>query len=171
MEQILTLAVIVAIIIGLVLIVKKIKGAEAEEVKLPYRLIGYFFTRSEQMFFDILSEKIDKKYYTIFPKVRLADFVQVTASKEEYTPWWNKIRSKHIDFLIWDNVQRKIKLAIELDGKSHESEKGQVRDAFVEKVYSSIGVELVRVKVGSDFNASIQNINSKLAGDSGSLSK
>ncbi len=89
-------------------------------------------------------------------------FIEVTASKEEYQGWWNKIRSKHIDFLIWDVRGNKIALAIELDGKSHNSEKMQERDAFVNKLYERIGVRLERVRGGDDFRKKTKELTEKL---------
>lgn len=134
-----------------------IEGKIGEE-KLPYRAKKYFFSRSEQEFFRVLNESIDQSRYVVFPKVRLADFVEVTARGREYWKWWNKIKSKHIDFLVWDIKEQKIALAIELDGKSHKSEKMQRRDEFVEKMYEKIGIRLERVYVGSDFLTEVKNL-------------
>ena len=92
----------------------------------------------------------------------MADFIEVTVSGAEYQKWWNKIRSKHIDFLIWDIEQSKVVLAIELDGKSHESEKMIARDEFIEKLYETVGLMLERVKVGEDFNSRVKELTRTL---------
>lgn len=156
----------VIIIIGLVAIFvlfKYLRSSESEEEILPYKAKQFLFSRSEHEFMRILNEQLDSSRFLIFPKVRLADFVEVTAPKDEYQKWWNKIKSKHVDFLIWDIQNNKIKLAIELDGKSHESDKVRERDDFVNKMYAQIGVSIKRVEVGSDFEVAAKDIELSLS--------
>lgn len=131
---------------------------ETTEKLLPYRAKLYIFSRSELQFLQALREHIDTKRYLIFPKMRLADFIEVTATGKEYQTWWNKIRAKHIDYLIWDAQENKIALAIELDGSSHNSQKMQERDAFVNKLYARIGVRLEHVTVGDDYAVKIKSL-------------
>jgi hypothetical protein len=119
--------------------------------ELPYRIKHRFFSRSELSFFHILDNTIDKGKYLIFPKVRLADFIDIVSEKDKYYHWFNKIKAKHVDYLIWDIKQHKIALAVELDGKSHESEKMKERDDFVNRIYKHVGIELERISVGTDF--------------------
>ena len=138
-------------IAALLLIIKHLNKTEADEKPLPYRAKLYIFSRSELQFLQALRENIDTKRYLIFPKIRLADFIEVTATGKEYQTWWNKIRAKHIDYLIWDTKENKIALAIELDGNSHNSQKMQERDTFVNELYTRIGVRLERVRVGDNF--------------------
>lgn len=129
-----------------------------EQLYLPYVQKKYFFTRSEQQFFNILNAKLDSARYTVFPKVRLGDFIEVEYKDRGDRTWWNKIRAKHIDYLIWDLTESKIVLAIELDGNSHSSAQMQERDDFVNELYKKVGIGLERVKVGSDFEAVVSEI-------------
>lgn len=133
-----------------------------EEQKLPFRLKSNFFTRSEWEFFRILKEQTDHTQFTVFPKVRLGDFIETTAQGDQWRGNWNKIRAKHVDFLIWNTQKNRIAIAIELDGNSHNSQKMQKSDDFKNKVYPSIGLELVRVRVGTDFAVEISSILSRL---------
>lgn len=151
------LAVIIVLVVVAVIVVKLFEESSSEEEPLPYKAKQYLFSRSEHEFLRILHEQIDTNRYLVFPKVRLADFITVTARGKEYQGWWNKIRSKHVDFLIWDVQNNKIALAIEIDGKSHNSEKMQVRDEFIDKLYKRVGISLKRVVVGADFSAVITN--------------
>jgi len=155
------IVIVVILFVGF-LVLKLIIEKQKSEDLLPYRSKCYLFTRSELEFLRALNLAVDKERYMIFPKVRLADFVEVTLKGKEYQGWWNKIRSKHIDFLIWDVQENKIALAIELDGKSHGSAKMQERDAFVEKLYETIDVDLKRVKVGTNFTAEADNVSTLL---------
>ena len=152
------LACFVIITIAIIYFLKTFSEKQQKEELLPYQKKRYFFSRSEREFLRILNESVDKERYLIFTKVRLADFIEVTIKGEGYLKWWNKIKSKHIDFLIWDIQENKITLAIELDGKSHESEKMKERDIFVNKLYETVGIRLERVAVGSDFSTEVKKV-------------
>lgn len=162
MDFLLHIALILVVVIGAIFLFKFIASRIAAEKPLPYRVKKFFFTRSEQEFLRLLNGSIDRQKYTIFPKVRLADFIEVTTGKGEYQSWWNKIRSKHIDFLVWNVEESRIALAIELDGSSHQSERAEERDEFKNKLYAQIQVPLVRVKTGTDFNTEISKLVSSL---------
>lgn len=158
---ILSLALLV-IVLGGMAIYKFLTTATPTEFTFPYNAKKYFFSRSEQEFLRLLNEAIDRQKYTIFPKVRLADFIEVDGSREEYQGALNKIKSKHVDFLVWDIVNGKVALAIELDGKSHQNKNAQERDEFKNKLYEHIEVPLERIRVGTDFAAEIKRINTLL---------
>lgn len=69
---------------------------------------------------------------------------------------------KIYSFIIWDLQNNKIALAIELDDKSHNSEKMQVRDEFVNRLYKETELRLVRVNTETDFRLESARINDKL---------
>jgi len=157
MNWLFLLLALAILVVGLLILKVFLERNQAEK-PLPYKVKQYLFSRSEHEFLRILHEQIDMNRYLVFPKVRLADFIAVTARGKEYQGWWNKIRSKHVDFLIWDVQQNKIALAIELDGKSHDSEKMQVRDEFINNLYERIGIKLQRLSVGTDFSETIRKM-------------
>ena len=126
-------------------------GAQESKITLPYRQKKFFFTKSEQEFYKILNSHLDAHKYTIFTKVRLADFVEVLPASRGESKWFNKIKSKHVDFLIWDLVESKIVLTIELDGKSHNGSATTKSDVFKDEMYETVGLRLERVRVGSSF--------------------
>lgn len=162
MEFLISPVVLLVVVIGGIVLFKLATAQKLSDQPWPYAVKKYFFTRSEQEFLRLLNQAIDRQRYTIFPKVRLADFVDVTVGGKEYQGWWNRIRSKHIDFLVWDVQNSRIALAIELDGGSHQSEKAQERDEFKNKLYERIGVPLERVRVRTDFATEISRINTLL---------
>lgn len=164
MEMITFLTVIFVLAVGLALVVVilKNKGGAAEEI-LPYKRKRYFFSRSEQQFLNILEQKLDHTKYSVFPKVRLGDFIEVDLPKGQRLPYWNKIKSKHVDFLIYDYQTAEAALAIELDGNSHNNKTIKKSDSFKDKLYPAVGLELVRVRVGTNFATEVDSIISKLA--------
>ncbi len=80
---ILLLVIVASISLGTTAAIKSAKLREEVEEMLPYRLKRFFFTKSEHEFFRILMNKIDHSKFTVFPKVRLGDFVETIADWEE----------------------------------------------------------------------------------------
>jgi very-short-patch-repair endonuclease len=138
--------------------IKKLMNEDKREIELPFKLKNNFFTSSEWNFFKILEEKIDHTKYTVFPKVRMEDFIEPTNSGKGKFASRNRIKSRHVDFLVWDIENSSIAFAIELDGKSHNSQKAIEADKFKDDVYRTIGLQLHRVQVGSDFATEITKI-------------
>lgn len=127
----------------------------------PYYKKPYFFSRSEQEFFNILNSKLDAHQHTVFCKVRLEDFINISPAERWNRTWRNKIRAKHIDFMIWNLVTNEIIFLVELDGNSHNSVKATNRDMFVNLLYEKIGIKLEHVRVGTNFYEEIDRILSK----------
>lgn len=146
------LSLLLIALIGYFLNTKTREVAEPE--KLPYKLNPRFFTKSEYAFYQELKKQVGDRY-EIFPKVRLADFIDVDIDKyknrSEWQKYWNKIRSKHVDFLLCDKATLKPLEVIEVNGPSHETPTVQDRDTFVKNLYSAIGIELKVVLVGESF--------------------
>lgn len=142
--------------------IDKVRTKVASTNDLPYEPKEYFFSKSELEFFRILNSHLDAHRHTIFPKVRLADLVQIVGGKWKNVGAWNSVKSKHIDYLIWDLVDSKVVMAIELDGKSHNGQSAQKNDDFKNQLHEKIGLPLVRVQVGTDFETEARNIASRL---------
>lgn len=128
---------------------------------LPYQLKPNFFTRSEQQFFNILNSKLDARTHTVFPKVRLGDFVEVEKAHTKNWSWWGKIRSRHVDYLVWDLQANRLLFAIELDGYTHDDHHAKEIDEFKNELFTSAGLHLYRVRVGTNFYEEIDAIIKK----------
>ncbi len=164
MSLIIGIVVLLAVLLVIAVVFASREGQESEKEvqKFPYKLKQYFFTKSEQEFLRILEQKIDYSKYTVFPKVRMGDYVEVDLPIGERMPPWSRIRSRHVDFILWSIEKSAIVAAIELDGKSHNTHKAQKNDAFKDEVFKSISVPLHRVRVGTSFEQSINQIVSSL---------
>lgn len=157
----------VLIILGVLLTfafiyLKKLLISNEFNKTLPFKIKRFFFTQSEQKFFNILKSQIDHSKYYIFPKVRLGDFVETTAKGNDRTGNWNRIKSKHIDFLIWDIQKKVLVFAIEIDGNSHNNTKMKKNDTFKNKLYPTIGLRFKRIRVGQNFDSEVSKILSEL---------
>jgi hypothetical protein len=137
----------------------KEKGEEREE--FYYKMKPYFFTRSEQAFYAELRKQAGERY-AIFSKVRIPDFIEVDVNKykdrSRWQTFWNKIKSKHVDFLLCDPVTLRPQIAIEVNGKSHDTEKMITTDSFVGKVYESAGIKFLTFHVGENYSDKIREL-------------
>ena len=126
--------------------------------KLPYELNETILTERERAFYRILKPIADKLELQICPKVRVADIVSIKKGTKDWQKWFNKIRSKHVDFLLCD-YDMNIVLMIELDDRSHESERAKKNDALKNAIF---GDHLVRIRslkedVEAEITAALKN--------------
>jgi hypothetical protein len=116
--------------------------------QLPYYKITNLLTPAELSFYHVLKIAISEQY-DISIKVRLADLVSVQKGMDRVS-WgkaFNKIKAKHIDFVLCDKSTSEILCAIELDDPSHQQEKRQQRDQFIEKALSVAKLPFARFYV------------------------
>ncbi len=124
--------------------------------KIPYRR-KYLLTKHEYGFYKNLKEIADKLNLSVLAKVRLADLVEVSAevdTKEKRT-YTNKIKSKHIDFMLCNKENLYPELLIELNDNSHKKEDRAKRDIFVEKVLEKAGYKILFVYGSGDLEKQI----------------
>ena len=116
----------------------------------PYIKKNYFFSIAELKFYNVLKEVIDNNYF-IFPKVRISDLIQSKYGKDKYS-YFNKIKSKHVDFVICEKDPIKTKAVIELDDSSHNAPSRKERDKFVDEAFANAGIPIVHIKVKSEYD-------------------
>ena len=124
-----------------------------------YRLAGPLFSPAERSFFGILQQAFSEEY-VVFGKVRVADILlpEKGLNKSQWQTAFNKISSKHFDFVLCTKDDLKIIAALELDDKSHRSKKAQNRDSLLNNVCESAGFPLVRFPAKKGYQ--IQEIKS-----------
>ena len=143
--------VIFAVIIGALKTLMEQNGTKV----YPYKKKD-LLTKTEKAFFLILVEKCKSKNLYTFPKVRMEDYIDVT-NKDEKARYRGYIKSRHIDFMVCDE-KLNILAGIELDDKSHQSEKAQKTDEFKNNVFKEIKIPLFRVKTGTNYTDEIDKL-------------
>lgn len=103
------------------------------------------FTWNERNNYVTLKKAADKKGYIICPKMRLADIVK-PRNDSQYMSRFGKIKSKHLDFVIYDNNMRHIITVIELDDNSHNRPDRQERDEFVDFILNDCGIRIIHTR-------------------------
>jgi len=120
-------------------------GEEESEKKWPYRKKNYLLSEAEKKFYFTLSE-ILKNDYLIFTKVRLCDLLYLPKYQGDWRYYWNKIQSKHVDFLICDREDIKPLLVIELDDSSHLKSRRIERDIFVDEALKDATLPILHIR-------------------------
>ena len=87
----------------------------------------------------------------ICAKVNLADIFFVVRPNENQG-FRNKIDRKHVDFLICDSTTMKPLYGVELDDSSHSKQKRIERDQFVDSVFRTAGLPLIRIKAARTYD-------------------
>ena len=114
------------------------------ERSLPYMIRDDFLSPSELSFFRVLKQVVGNKAH-ICCKVALKDLFFVSDSdRRRHTIYANKINLKHVDFLLCAPDTLKPLCGIELDDSSHQRTDRVARDLFVDKVFTTAGLKLIR---------------------------
>lgn len=112
---------------------------------LPYALRDDFLSDAELSFYKVLEQAL-RGHYVICPKVSLQDIFFVTAKdRSQHMSYLNKINRKHVDFIICDKMTMRPLCGVELDDTSHQRQDRIERDDFVNQLFKTAGLGLLRV--------------------------
>lgn len=147
--------VIIIILVGIITYLeKKIQtNNSTDEViiksnnyKEDYEKKEYLLTPTELKFYKLLKTITDELNYTLFTQIALYEIVNCKNYKN-----FNKIKSKSIDFVITEK-NCKIRLCIELDDKTHNTNKRIERDIFINDMFKELDIKLLRIPVQNFYN-------------------
>lgn len=141
-----------AVVALILLFVYSQVGSRRRRVEQPfsYKSRHRLFTPTESAFLYALEKAIGSEY-RVFGKVRLADIVDTEVYRGVGDKAFGLIAYKHVDFLVCDKSDSSIVCAIELDDKSHQSEKRKIKDAEKDYALNSAAIPLVRFPVNSSY--------------------
>ncbi|HHX57424.1 MAG TPA: DUF2726 domain-containing protein [Clostridiales bacterium] len=131
-------------------------------VPLPY-VRKPLLSKNELSFYKKLLP-IAKRYDVhILSKIRMADIIEVKKGlkREDWSKYFNKIKSKHVDFALAEPETLEILVLIELDDKSHAQKDRIERDIFVDEAYSVANVPIIHT-YGNDIETLEQLIDKVL---------
>ena len=108
---------------------------------------------SERIFFETLRRAIGDKF-DIYPQVNLDKIFKTKykSNKFEFNGAKWAIDRRSVDYLLVEKETQSPKVAIELDGSSHERPDRIERDEKVGSIFDYNGVPLVRVNVSGNFS-------------------
>jgi hypothetical protein len=127
----------------------------------PYETQDSLFSPAERSFLVVLEQAVGQRY-RILGKVRLADVIRVKRgmSRAAWQAAFNRIQSKHLDFVACDPSDLTVQFVVELDDKSHAKASRQNRDDFVNHALAAAGVRLLRFPVKRTY--SVQDIQNQI---------
>lgn len=123
-----------------------------KEADVSYVLRPLLFTPAERKFYNALSAAVASDQI-VFGKVRVADILQPNseASRSQWQSAFNRISSKHFDYVICDRATLSIQTVVELQDKSHAKSNRIKRDQFLRKACQSAGLPLIEFKAKADY--------------------
>jgi len=125
--------------------IKRLSQSIGEQSEFSYRKLDVLFTPAERSFLGVLNQAIYEDTI-VFGKVRVADILapKKGTTRSIWQKAFNKISSKHFDFVLCNKADLSVLCAIELDDRSHNQSKQKKRDAFVEGACKSANFPLIR---------------------------
>ena len=111
----------------------------------PFLKKDYLLSAAERSFFEVLLHTLGTEFH-VFCKVRMEDIVRLPKGTANRQAWVNKVRQKHVDFLLCGRQKVGPVLVIELDDASHERESARERDAVKDEILTKAGFPILRVK-------------------------
>lgn len=117
-----------------------------------YCSAGVLLTGAELNFFNSLQQVVPAGCY-VACKVRLADILLVGAgaSRKAQCRAFNRIKSKHADFVLCDVRTFRILGVIELDDRSHLRKDRRERDEFFDAALKSASLPVLRVPARREY--------------------
>lgn len=115
-------------------------------MKFPYKKSSTLFSPAERSFLGVLDMALGQDY-RVFGKVRVADVIEVsgTVGRSAWQTAFNRISSKHFDYVLCDKNSLSVICVIELNDKSHSGQKRQKRDEFLDGVCKAANLPLVTI--------------------------
>ena len=145
--------VAVVILAALVPVIVRLLGGSRKE-SLPYEREESLFTPAERSFLGVLAQLVGDQY-VIFGKIRLADILRPKRglSQQQRSAALNRIISKHVDFALCERGTLRVAGVIELDDRSHQSERRKQRDSFLDGAMAAAGVPVLHIAAQKAYTA------------------
>ena len=142
----LLLLIVLAFVVFVALAAIKNKQGGAGSIGFPYQPAKTLFTAAERSFLGVLDQAVGSEY-RVFGKVRVADVATVKPglSNSARQSALNRIAYKHFDFIVCRANDLTVVCAVELNDKSHSSQRAQSRDDLLLKVCQAINLPLLTV--------------------------
>jgi hypothetical protein len=151
MPRQLLLALVVILVVVLLAVLRRRRAAS-----MPYRRVSDLFSAAERTFLATLDQAVGPGN-RVFGKVRVADLIEVwgSDSRSAWQSAFNRISSKHFDFVVCASGTLQPLCVVELDDASHRREDRRGRDALLNDVCRAAQLPLVRVKWSRSYSVAL----------------
>ena len=150
--DILMIVLVIAILLAFVLLASRRQRGAVTEPGFPYTASRLFST-AERSFLGVLQQAVAGQY-EVFAKVRLADLLEVQPGlgRSAAQSAFNRIGSKHADFVICDPSDFRTVAVIELDDASHRATGRKARDTFFDGAFAAAKIPVFRFAARASYS-------------------
>jgi len=136
--------------------------SKREPAAYPYQKADSLFSPAERSFLGVLEKTVGDKC-KVLGKIRLADIISPIRGlvKSGWQRAFNRISSKHVDFVLCTRDELSLVCAIELDDGSHKKSERKTRDDFLEKALTAASIPSIRFTAQASYN--LQEVRSRIA--------
>ncbi len=111
-----------------------------------YERKNFIMTKAEAALFRRLERVVGSKYY-IFPQIHLSSLLSHEVKNgQDWRAALSKIQRKSVDFVLVNKESLITSFAIELDDRTHDISTRVNRDDFVNEIFRSARIPLVRLR-------------------------
>lgn len=144
MGWLLVIAIVVIVVLAVVAAGKGKAGKGS--IGFPYQRGKPLFSAAERSFLGALDQAVGQEH-RVLGKVRIADVAAVTPGlgASAWRSAFNRIACKHFDFVVCRADDLSVLCVVELDDKSHRSQRARARDKFVAGVCEAIELPLLQI--------------------------
>lgn len=123
------------------------------DYKKFYKPKRYLITMNELNFYNVLLEIAKELDLILFSQVSLYNILETKPDLDYSTKqtYFNRIASKSIDFVLVDKKDCRIRICIELDDNTHKQKKRIERDKFINELFKSLEINLLRYPVYQNY--------------------
>ena len=116
------------------------------KIGFPYQRAKTLFSLAERSFLGALDQAVGSEH-RVFGKVRVADVASVKSGLNNSVRQGalNRVAQKHFDFIVCRASDLSILCAVELNDKSHGSQRAKTRDSLILNVCQAIDLPLLTV--------------------------
>lgn len=143
---------IAVVSIGLVTFVVLATAVFTKKTEVSYKSKKHLFTKAEFSFLSSLRIAADNLGFSVNGKTRVVDLISVYGPRKLRIVAFNKISSRHVDFVLLKDSNEVI-AAIELDDKSHLKKSARQGDDLKNIAFAEAEIPLIRFTVKSSYRA------------------
>jgi len=153
MSSLVLLAIVVFVVFILLAALKNKQGGGSGKIGFPYQPAKPLFSAAERSFLGVLDQAVGPEH-RVFGKVRVADVAAVKPGlgNSARQGALNRIAAKHFDFLVCRCGDLSVVCAVELNDKSHSSQRAQARDELLANVCRVINLPLLTVPAKAGYS-------------------
>lgn len=135
---------IATLLLGVAFVVRQ-RGT-LRKIGFPYQRAKTLFSLAERSFLGALDQAVGPEH-RVFGKVRVADIASVKSglSNSIRQSALNRVAQKHFDFIVCRASDLFVLCAVELNDKSHRSQRAKTRDTLMSNVCRAIDLPLLTV--------------------------